>query len=459
MPPYVMNASISGILHRLFLTEPQWNPHPWHFSPLSYSILLPFLQMLLLVPAILLICRRDNSKTRILLEWSALLTASLAISTDPASYNFVLMILPACVLASIFLKRKQYGWLIALLVAYIGIGIPISSPQSPIGLAILLYVPRLPLMVGILVGIYGLLWHERPAKSPAVLDWTHYAWLTALAVSLVLTARSTFIRERAVRREYAYRLPLPAQGLINLDPRSADKGIQYITFTLDGYHLVTNDHDVVGTDSSANVLDDDLSFATGFGNSWVERAQGGRSEIIDTRDPSHVVINDARDPMLSEDGQSLAYVRDNHGRGRLMLKIGFRSNTSADAKLTRASLNVYDASFLSGSEYAFSAVEDHGPPQIYLTDATHANERLELGESRYPALSPDRRWMAYSHFEHGAWNLWIRNQKTGATQRISAVPCNQFQSSWESDSKTLLYGTDCGRSLWFTAIARRKVIP
>jgi hypothetical protein len=28
-----------------------------------------------------------------------------------------------------------------------------------------------------------------------------------------------------------------------------------------------------------------------------------------------------------------------------------------------------------------------------------------------------------------------------------------------NDSKTLLYSTDCGRSLWFTAIARRRVIP
>ncbi len=34
MPPYVTSsASISSVLHYLFLTEPQWNPHPWHYSP------------------------------------------------------------------------------------------------------------------------------------------------------------------------------------------------------------------------------------------------------------------------------------------------------------------------------------------------------------------------------------------------------------------------------------------
>jgi len=83
---------------------------------------------------------------------------------------------------------------------------------------------------------------------------------------------------------------------------------------------------------------------------------------------------------------------------------------------------------------------------------------LALGESRYPALSPDGQWMAYSHFDHGAWNLWLRNERTGATRRIANVPCNQIQPAWEPDSKTLLYSTDCGRSLWFTAIARRKVV-
>jgi hypothetical protein len=458
MPPYVTNASISGILHRLFLTEPQWNPHPWHFSPLSYSILLPLLQMLLLAPAILLICKTDNSRRRILLEWSSLLTASLAISTDPASYNFVLMVLPVCVLTSVLLKRKQYGWLVALLIAYIGIGIPIPSPQNAIGLAILLYVPRLPLMIAILAGVYGLLWHDRPAETSAV-DWTHYAWSAALAVCVILAARSTFLRERAMRREYAYRLPLAAQGLINLDPRSAGNGTRYIAFTLDGYHLVASDQHVARSIPASDISKDDLSFASGFGHFWVEQSNGRRSEIIDPWNPSHVVINDGRDPMLSADGQSLAYVRDDHGRGCLILRAGFQSKASTDVKLTPPPLNVYDASFLYKSEYAFSAVEGRRPPQIYLTDATHTNELLKLGESRYPALSPDGQWMAYSHFEDGAWNLWVRNQKTGATQRIGNVPCNELQPSWESDSKTLLYGTDCGRSLWFTAIARRKVIP
>jgi Tol biopolymer transport system component len=142
-----------------------------------------------------------------------------------------------------------------------------------------------------------------------------------------------------------------------------------------------------------------------------------------------------------------------------MLREAFLANRAAEIALTSARLNIYEASFRSESEYAFSAVEDGHPPQIYLTDATHANAPLALGESRYPALSPDGAWMAYSHLDRGVWNLWLRDQRSGVTRRIADIPCNQMQPAWEDDSKTLLYGADCGRSLWFTAISRRRVIP
>ncbi len=458
MPPYVPTASISGVLHRLFLLEPQWNPHPWHSSPLCYALLQPAFQMLVLAPAILLIRKADSTRSRILLEWSALLTASLTISTIPASYNFVLMALPMCVVATVLFRDRRYRWLAALLFAYICMGLPVPVPNRPIGLGILLYEPRLPLMVCMLSGIYALLWRDGFVRISAR-DWTSYAWAAAMAISVILSTRSTFLRERAVRREYAYRLPLPTQGFLNADPQSSGTSISFIAFTLSGYHLVTADKNAVSVDPPEDSPNDDLSFAHGFGHVWVERGLSPHSQIVEIRNPSHIVINDAREPMLSSDGQNLAFVHDDHGRGRLMVRTAFQSNAANEVALTSSSLNVYEASFLSKREYAFAAAEGQHSPQIFLTDATHLNTPLTLGESRYPALSPDGRWIAYSHFEHGAWNLWIRDQGTGVTRRIADEPCNQIQPSWEDDSKTLLYSTDCGRSLWFTAVSRRRVIP
>jgi Glycosyltransferase family 87/WD40-like Beta Propeller Repeat len=449
MPPYVPSASISGLLHRLFLSEPQWNPHPWHYSPLCYALLLPALQMLVLAPAILLIRREDDTRDRVLLEWSALLTASLAISTVPALYNFVLMAFSVCVLAAILLRRGSYGWLAALLLVYFGIGLPTHGN--------LLSLLRLPLMIALLLGIYARLWRGHQAKGAR--DWAAYAWAAAMAVSVVFSTVSTFHRERAAREEFAYRLPLQSMGFLNAGPRAAGAGVRYIAFTLGGYRLMTDEANALPVDPSAELRDDDLSFTSGSGHIWVERVLSPRSEIVDMPQPSHVVVDDAREPMLSADGHDLAYVRDNHGRGQLMVRRAFETDSVSDFALTPSSLNVYEASFLADKEYAFSAVEHGRPPQIYLNDATHANAPLRLGESRYPAFSPDGRWMAYSHLDNGAWNLWLRDETTGATRRIADVPCNQIQPAWEDDSKTLLYSTDCGRSLWFTAVSRRKVIP
>jgi hypothetical protein len=457
---YATNASISGVLHCLFLFEPDWNPHPWHSSPLLYSLLAPILQTLILAPAILLIRRTDTSPTRLLVEWSALITASLAVSPTPASYNFVLMVFPVCVLASILLRTRRYAWLCALVVAYLGIGFPLPVPQRLSGLTLLLYVPRLPLMLAVLLGVYGLLWRDgrasRTTQSCDAHDWTQYAWAGTLLASLLAAIPTTLHVERAVREEYAFRLPLRSQDFFSATPQPSQDGLYYTTFALSGYHLVAQgQNQPLSTDADPV---DDLSSSSSSGHLLVERASAPRSRILDLRNLSDTVVDNARNPMLSSDGKDLAFVRDDLGRGRLILRRSFRSST-AELALTSASVNVYEASFLSPEVYAFSATQNGGAPAIFLTDATHRNMPLGLASARYPALSADGRWLAYSHLDHGVWNLWLRDQGTGHVRRIADLPCNQIHPIWENDSKTLVYATDCGRSLWFTALARREVIP
>ena len=170
------------------------------------------------------------------------------------------------------------------------------------------------------------------------------------------------------------------------------------------------------------------------------------------------MTEDARDPMSSADGRELAFIRDERGRGRLMVR-GLGANGAAEAVLTPPELNVYEAAFRSEGLYAVAGTQGAGRPAIYLVDRERGWSMVKIADARYPAISPDGRWLAYSHMENGVWNLWLMDIATGAKRRIADVPCNQVQPSWESDSKTLLYGTDCGRSVWFTAVARRRVLP
>ncbi|HWE84998.1 MAG TPA: glycosyltransferase 87 family protein [Terracidiphilus sp.] len=457
MPPYFTTASFSGILHVLFLSEPAWNPRPWHDSVPAFSILLPVLSMLVLAPAILLIRREDNSPRRILLEWSALLTAALAVSTIPASYNFVLMAFPVCVLSAILLERKQYGWLAILLIAYLGIVGPIPVPAAAKGLAILIGTSRLPLIVAFLAGIYAMLW-GKGAAGPHSRDWSRYAWAVVLMAAVAANIHSTWVRESGVRKEFAYRLPIQEQGYINAHPRSEAGDLRYVSFSLDGYHLITANDAGYTQDPESGSLNDDLSYTTGRGRLLVERALAPESVVVAPANPRQIVLQNAQDPMISADGETLAFLSEDRGRRQLMIHLLSAPSGQPDRTLTPPGLNLYEASFLSASEYAFAA-SDGSQPQIYLADATHANAPLGLGVSRYPALSPDGTWLAYSRMEGGVWNLWIRDQRTGAVRRIGNVPCNEIQPSWLADSKTVLYSTDCGRNLWFTAVAQRKVIP
>jgi Tol biopolymer transport system component len=84
---------------------------------------------------------------------------------------------------------------------------------------------------------------------------------------------------------------------------------------------------------------------------------------------------------------------------------------------------------------------------------------LGLDGARYPAVSPDGRWLAYAQMRGGSWNLWLRDLASGATRRITDADCNTTEPAWAADSKTLVYASDCGRALSFSALSRRRVVP
>jgi Tol biopolymer transport system component len=121
-------------------------------------------------------------------------------------------------------------------------------------------------------------------------------------------------------------------------------------------------------------------------------------------------------------------------------------------------MNVAEAAFLPDGSLIVSAAENGAAVQLYRVSASGRIDPLDAGEARYPAVSRDGHWLAFSRFAHGNWNLYLRDLQTGAMRRLTDAPCNQIQPSWEADSKTLLYASDCGRALWFTAIARRQFL-
>ena len=448
LPPYTLSSSsISSLLHRLFIYEPQWNPHPWHSVPALFAVLQPLLQMLVLAPALLLIEPDSSASDRIALEWAALLSATLAISTVPASYNFTLLIFPMVVLYGYLRHYRPAATLIALLL-FLGIGYPGWNSSPADGLRAVLHVPRLYLLL-LFTGI--LYWTLCQIRSS--LPWqrtNRWQWAAGLAMLCVFGIVSGLKHQHGLYADYAYRVPERIDVLSASAPAMTSQSIARVAMLPQGYRLI-------GVPSLPTVQVDVLSFAATPADLWMEEA-GHASRLISITRPSAPLIDQAQSPSLLPNSQQLAYLREVKGRSRLYVR-EIANHQSQEVAWTPAWMNVEEAVFLPNASLIVAAAQEGGGSQLYRFDEPLYETAMDLGDARYPAASPDGRWLAYSLFRSGAWNLWLLDIATGKRRRITDAACNQIEPSWEADSKTLLYGSDCGRALWFTAVCRRRVIP
>jgi Tol biopolymer transport system component len=79
--------------------------------------------------------------------------------------------------------------------------------------------------------------------------------------------------------------------------------------------------------------------------------------------------------------------------------------------------------------------------------------------ARYPAISPDGKWMAFSCERGGTWQVQVMNFETGKQMQLTNADCNAVSPIWTLDSKELIYATDCGRGLGLTALAKLSLFP
>jgi hypothetical protein len=458
LPPYTLaSSSLPALLHRLFVYEPQWNPHPWHNEPIVVAVLVPIIQAALIAPAILFM--RDGKadvsdrKGDVPLEWSALLCATLATSTSPASYNFVLLILPMTVLCARLLPRKPVLAFIALLL-YFAIGYPNWNTTSVDGLRAVLHVPRLWFLIA-----FSFLCCWVMAHASIRIRWRqahNLLWAGGFAALAAVGIVSGIRHQRNLYEDNAYRLPMQPDVLLAASPLSDNGRIEAVAMLPGGYQVLP----IAPADSHVSPelhhRMDQLSFTVSHEGDWIEEVSD-HSRIVSSRSLT-AVIDAAHTPFLAPDQQILAYIVDHQGRGRLVVQSLEHAVDRATA-ITPDGINVSEAAVLDRNSFFIAATSEDNPSQIFFIQTNAAPKAMNLGEARYPSLSPDRRWLAYSRFQSGVWNLWLFDRTMQQAHRLSTVPCNQVEPSWEPDSKILLYASDCGRSLGFTAICRRKVLP
>jgi Tol biopolymer transport system component len=176
---------------------------------------------------------------------------------------------------------------------------------------------------------------------------------------------------------------------------------------------------------------------------------GTRSILASSFGPS---ILDAESPAALAGGNILAFLRQIDGRSQLF--VGGRQLTTSTS-----GWNLEEVSISPNESIVVAATKNRGESRLYTVRGVDQLEPIPVGEARYPAISPDGRWLAFSAFQSGYWNLSLRNLSTGEMRRLTTVGCNQTQPAWLPDSETLLYSSDCGRAQGFTAICKRRFLP
>jgi hypothetical protein len=134
-----------------------------------------------------------------------------------------------------------------------------------------------------------------------------------------------------------------------------------------------------------------------------------------------------------------------------------RAESQASVQVSSSDLDVYDVSAEPGLPLVFAAMDRDQSLKLYEADDKLSAHPFNIANARFPALSPDQHWLAYSSLEKGTWRLTVRNLASGAEQRIGIAECNDASPVWDSTSQTLTYVSDCGRGLWQTALATAKV--
>jgi hypothetical protein len=456
LDPYnLVSNSLSSLLHAMLIFEPEWNPHPLIHAPALVAVLRPLLQLMIFAPAILLARPGNREPRQLQLEWSGFVLSLLAISTLPASYHFTLLLLPVTVMAARFVAERDRRSLALLTILYLAICFPAWQHNVAGGWWMLAAVPRLYFVILLCLLCYVTL--RRQEQTSGEKQWEPWAWAIALGIACVIEVGSSIHHQQGVYDNYASRIVTSPAILLATQPVIHNNSVQFIGMLVEGYHAGSvGPHGVAMNSGGA----DELSQSAVEGKRWIEEA-GRRSDIVfsEWNEPmSKVDVSDAEFPVASSDGASLAYLRSEKGRSRLWLR-SLRTAHVADRPITPPELDVEEMTFVPGGGLVISAVTKNSEPELFTIDQTGDLQRLGLTNARYPSASPDGRWLAYSQQSRGMWNLWVRNINTGATLRVTNAECNDMTPAWEKDSKTLVYASDCGRALWFTALSRRRIFP
>jgi hypothetical protein len=472
--------SFTALLRRLFLLEPELNPNPVAHLPSLYAFLQPAVHGVIFVVFMWAISSKTEDSSRTKLEWATYSFLLLLLSSQPASYHLVALILTAVFVVDYLLARQQAARAIVVVALYAlicGPRIQLPGIQAT-GWRNLLFFPRLTLMV-LLGGV--LLWILIDlAPESMTLLFNRRMTLLAASALIALIAVGFISNARHLKGQFDnYRsrvVTVPGSALAT-DPIVTSDRLLFTALVPLSRPTVPDTYSIhelrAGAVISFAGRDDWFHPAMGKDGhfAWAEVATSSGSRVVrflpasstGSADDTTVEAEDAEQPVASPDGRLLAFIRQVKGRDSLWVRnvaaVGAEATAVAERQIAGPQYDVRDATFFPDHRVAFSSRRD-GRFRLYVVNPTsEAVEEMSVPtcSARYPAISPDGKWIAFSCEHGGSWQIQVMNLNTGEQVQLTNADCNSISAVWTPDSKELIYATDCGRGLGLTALAKLNV--
>jgi len=460
LDPYSLHAaSGAALFHRLFLFEPDFNPAPLVSSPMLYALLYPLWQMAIFLPLLAALQTSPSEPDRDQMEWAAFLLALLVVSPVPSSYHFVVMILPIVLFVNTCLRRGQTAAALIASVLYLfisladGFGGAAHRLHGP--LQMFVAFSRLWLAIGLFalfIVCIRLRRHDEPASKTVPRPALLLLSIVGLAISFA-GFRHHFLNRTL---EMSRHLPSPSMTYLNTSPRPFSAGHLFVAMTPQGYRVLDakGQHAMPqACTANASRTSDQLSYAVApEGFLYIEVDDSLGSRIIRSSDFSNVVEN-AESPIISPDGNTLAFVRENNHGGSLW-------TTSATGQATRITPDGYDvreASFLSSGALMFLARQGHRDALFTLTPGTSPASFFMPNQAIASfVVSPDERSIAFTQLVRNRWQLSLLDTHSHRITQLTTEDCNAYTPTWSTLTQ-ILYATDCGRGVGLTALATMDI--
>jgi len=78
-------------------------------------------------------------------------------------------------------------------------------------------------------------------------------------------------------------------------------------------------------------------------------------------------------------------------------------------------------------------------------------------DSVVSVVSPNGKWKAFESAQDGPTQIWLGDLSSGKERQLTGGNCNSSLPAWESDSKAILFASDCGRAFGLPALYRARV--